>query len=104
MISAGTDGVSKLRWRRSSSSGIAFLKEGRSVRGLSDRGLSDLGLSDLGLSDFGRSDFGRSDLGLSDLDLCDESLLDEELPDFLRSRDLSPENEKGATVICNPSF
>ncbi|MBU3716556.1 MAG: hypothetical protein FGM63_05945 [Candidatus Nanopelagicaceae bacterium] len=99
MISAGTDGVSKLLWRRSSSSGKGFLKEGRS-----DLGLSDLGLSDLGLSDLGLSDLGLSDLDLSVLDLGEESLRDEELPVFLRPRDLSPENEKGATVICNPSF
>jgi hypothetical protein len=52
----------------------------------------------------GRFDRGRSDFDLSDLDLGDESLPDEVLPDFLRTRDLSPENEKGATVICNPSF
>ena len=50
------------------------------------------------------SDLDLSDLGLSDLGLFEESLRDEELPAFLRSRGLSPENEKGATVICNPSF
>jgi hypothetical protein len=63
-------------------------------------------LSDLGLSDLGLSDLGLSDLGLSDLreeDLPDE-LLCEGAGDLLPSRDLSPENEKGATVICNPSF